>query len=486
MTAELILNKAVELIKAFFIYTMTVGESNILITDSTWMDYVSDNFFLMIAPFLISATILALGSDSFLLFHPIDEISEWFKKISILKVTIFSAAIFSLHTFYKMFVSAIAVLAKDNIGDVMTNCLGNFINPISVLILSIAICTTKLKRRGFQAVFLGAAVFVTPSVLSYYTLTVEHIVIFSVGIALSIITGILYDRVSMYVTYAIMSFAYLVGKFFLIYFSDQAIIIDSHTIFGQLCQYITCMRIDIGMIIVLLCVLFIYRAVAEPITGKSIIAYFVVLVLYIALFISTYLTRNLYPINPVIYPRVFNNPFWDKEEDTAEAEPVNEEVVEEPSYVEVDAEFVNAYASSYLTSSSGVAYDIDNTFDDVPETCWQEGVRGDGIGEYLTYEFDDILLSRITVTNGNRRDETSYERNNRLATATVYFYEGDTEVYKEDIEFEDDENAISEFVFDEGVQCNKVVIEITDVYHGSKYKDTCVAEVQFSKLIEEQ
>lgn len=490
MDYEQIMQQAIEIIyewaKRFFHYTMNVGENRFLLVDVdvVFNKNVPDNVkYFFIGSFLLVAVIAIFASDSFRIFHPFAGLKEWPNKINVLKVTIFAAAVFSLHTFYKMLVTVIANLTGDKFGDVMTNCLGTFINPISVCVMSIALTTVDMRKKGWQAFFLGLAVFFTPALLSYATVTNEHLAVSVVGISMAVLSGILYKRFSMYITYAIMSFAYLIGKFFMILFSEQAIILDGKTYFYKIGQYISCMRIDIGMIIVLLLILFIYKTVLAEMTKKSVLLNMLVVIGLLAVFIMSYPARALFPIYPVVYARDYNDSLLEM----LGAEEIKEEASEEKKenqYKELPVVVTYVEESSYLKAKNGTEYTIYNTIDGDYSTCWQDGVKGDGIGETLRYAFDDALIGKMTIVNGNRRDDSSYGENNRLASAHLVFRKDGNDVYEEDIEFEDNESITSVFEFVDGVECDTIELTITDVYHGSKYKDTCVAEISFTQLVE--
>ena len=485
MTFEQICEKVVELASSFFSYAMNVGENRFMIVDADlwYSKNVSDEVgYYFIASFLIMTIITILACDSFNFFHPIEGLHEWSYKIHILKVIVFAAGIFSLHTFYKMFVTVIAGLFHDDIGGVMTNCLGSFINPISVCIMSIAITTVEMRKKNIQAFFLGVTVFITPALLSYTSLTKEHVTVVLTGIILSLACGILYKRFSMYVTYCIMSCVYLIGKFFLVANTEQAKIIDANSVIGKIGQYLSCVRVDIGMIFVFLATLLIYKTVSVTMTKKELLINASVPMCILLIFVLSYPFRVVFPVSPVVYDKGTYTSIFDKRED----EVVTEEetsATEEIEYEEKEVEVLNAYSSSHLVTSSGKEYDIDNTLDALPETCWQDGQSGDGLEETLTYEFYDCLLYKMKILNGNRRDDVSYDENNRLSSAVVHLYQGDEEIYTDTINFSDDSDQ-EEFTFEEGVQCNKLIIEITEVYNGSKYQDTCVAEVNLIKLEE--
>ncbi len=488
-----IIDKIVEYAIRFFNYTMNVGENKFMLVDFDILngDDISDEVgIFFIASFVIMSLIAILAADSFNIFHPIQGIKEWKTKIHVVKVTVFAAAVFSLHTFYKMFVTVLANMFHDGLDSVSVNCLGSFINPISVCIMSIAIVTADMRKKYVQAFFLGLSIFVTPALLSYPPFTKEAITIYVVGASLSLVAGIIYKRFSMYVTYAIMSFVYLIGKFFMVANSTQVRLTDGKTVEEQIGQYISCIRIDIGMIIVLMLILFIYRTAAETLTKKKVVSNIIVAALFVAVFVFSYPARLLFPVTPVVYAKEEAN-FWNLGEDHTEISqeiggdiPISPELDNTKHYVQEDVQITKTIASSFLKGSSN-KFDIDLTIDGREDTCWQDGVEGDGIGETLRYEFDRALICKVVILNGNRRTESSYGENGRLAKAKIYFYDSGELVHTENIDFSDGEMNASEFEFEEAVECDSIAIEVVDVYGGTKWRDTGVSEVGFVKLVEE-
>lgn len=143
-----------------------------------------------------------------------------------------------------------------------------------------------------------------------------------------------------------------------------------------------------------------------------------------------------------------------------------------PSYAE---------SSSYLSMDSSNTYGPEYTIDGSNETCWQDGQDGDGIGETLTYYFDSpVTLDKIAVVNGRVNSEDKYYENNRIAEANVYYYLDDENVGEQAISFKDVcSSDPSCFETDKKLECNKVVLEITHAFYGTKYQDLCVTEVLF-------
>lgn len=107
-------------------------------------------------------------------------------------------------------------------------------------------------------------------------------------------------------------------------------------------------------------------------------------------------------------------------------------------------------------------------------TSWQEGVEGSGIGESVYYMFDNKYnLSFITLNLGNWRNDRLYQENNRPKEMTISIND-----YVFQVPFPDEKR---EFVLalDPAYAAEYVRFQIDGVYRGTKYDDTCIAEIGF-------
>ena len=163
-----------------------------------------------------------------------------------------------------------------------------------------------------------------------------------------------------------------------------------------------------------------------------------------------------------------------------ETEPV---IVEESADNYVNAEIteisiLSVNADSEYRSSSGKDYSATQMIDGDYSTCWQDGSSGYGIGEVLSFEFEEAEIDLVRIVNGNRVYEGSYNLNGRLSDATLSFYLDGILVNEEIIHLEDTSEEVAlEFSLSEPVTCNKMFITIDEVYEGVAYTDTAVSEV---------
>lgn len=288
MDFELIWQKIVEFALMFYNYAMTQGESNFMLVDMNFIngkDVPDEAMYFFIGSFIVMILCAIFACDRFELFHPIEGIKDWKNKISIVKVVVFAAAIFSFHTFYKMLVGiGGGFLGAD--GSVRAlDCLGSFINPMSLMIYAFAISTLSLRRGWFQAFMLGLAIFLTPSAMTFYGFTPEHIAIYSAAGAIALTGGILHalymnDKCTPFVACFVLDIVYFISKFFMIFYSDQVTLITAEDWAGKIKQYLACVEMDLIFALILLLVLFAYKvATTENVSIKKNIVLPIILVL---------------------------------------------------------------------------------------------------------------------------------------------------------------------------------------------------------------
>ncbi len=264
MEWETIWIKIKEFVISFYNFAMNEGENKFMLVDMNLLygRNISNemrNFFF--GSFVIMVIFAILACDSFRFFHPINDIREWKSKISIVKVIFFAAAVFSFHTFYKMLITITGgVLGSQASIDALA-CLGTYINPISVMIYAYAISTMTFRKRNIQALFLGWTIFLTPAVMSYSTFTREHIMLYIVAASFGIAGALLYRRYSPYLCYFFLSVVYFICKLFMIYYSEEILLLTSENWPGKIGQYLACVQMDIILTFLLLMILLGYKEI---------------------------------------------------------------------------------------------------------------------------------------------------------------------------------------------------------------------------------
>ena len=142
----------------------------------------------------------------------------------------------------------------------------------------------------------------------------------------------------------------------------------------------------------------------------------------------------------------------------------------------------NTYSSSQLNDENvnGTihSYSAQKTLDGDLSTCWCEGSSGDGIGDYIVFEFDnDYYINEITLWNGLCTNEELYYKNSRIKTMTIEFSDGSSTEYKCGSDWTD---RVNEIRLQSPVKTSYIKIIINSVHSGNKYTDTCISEVSLS------
>ncbi len=120
-----------------------------------------------------------------------------------------------------------------------------------------------------------------------------------------------------------------------------------------------------------------------------------------------------------------------------------------------------------------VRYDPVKAIDGDPATSWVEGVTGAGIGEQLTLTFPrPIVITRFGIRVGFDRDDNIFYKNHRVHRARLLFSGG----VSQDVQFQDRRGI--QYLSIASVATTSIVIVIEDVYPGSTYDDTPIAEVE--------
>ncbi len=156
-------------------------------------------------------------------------------------------------------------------------------------------------------------------------------------------------------------------------------------------------------------------------------------------------------------------------------------------------EFVVVKGASSFLKETADAYTLEgiipkaefgplSLFDGVPETAWCEGVRGDGIGEWVEFELKQEVEA-IEVWNGYRRVfapvegknlHQYYEWNNRVKTLEILSTDG--RIRKTLNLADSNEKQTFEDVY---LPKGSYRAIIRAVYKGTKWPDTCLGEIVF-------
>lgn len=137
----------------------------------------------------------------------------------------------------------------------------------------------------------------------------------------------------------------------------------------------------------------------------------------------------------------------------------------------------NTWESSIVTQSGTHDNSAYAVVDGNTDTSWQEGVDGDGLGEYITLDLgEEMQVQFLEAWLGNWRSDDWYNRNNVPAELYIQFYDNAGGYVDDTLCFPKEKKKFG-IELSRPVTARYVRIEIVDVYPGSKYDDTCIAEI---------
>ena len=164
----------------------------------------------------------------------------------------------------------------------------------------------------------------------------------------------------------------------------------------------------------------------------------------------------------------------------------------------------SVYASSCLENErDDQRYAAWRVFDCDNKTSWVEGADDEGIGEELTFKAypEFVNVSGIEILPGVTTSDRLFKLNNRPKIITIQYRCSEISsmgaeryvVFSKEIVLKDEkkfqrfmfDDAITKYISDYDLKHNKktqfggFIIAIKDVYKGSKYNDTGIAEIRF-------
>jgi len=307
--------------KSYVEYLLSNSEINFSVLDVDVMENIKsvaglhkgafmDNLQFYI-PLLIIFLIAVFASDSFKVFEPIEGLSETFSKVSLLKVVVFGATVFSIHAFYKIIAGFIGGLIAANASVQALSCAGSYINPISIMIYAAALATISLYRGEgtFQGMCLGFAIFVSPTLLSFEDDSAQNISLLVAGVALGITGGIAYSmekslHKSIIKIFMPLSIVYFILKMVILYNAEDVMIITSMSTSGKLLDVVACMEMDMILILVFLLVLLIYDQFVEEKKLKdemSVVTFIIIFSILTAGTVFAELKTNVQAVDQYVY-----------------------------------------------------------------------------------------------------------------------------------------------------------------------------------------
>lgn len=132
-------------------------------------------------------------------------------------------------------------------------------------------------------------------------------------------------------------------------------------------------------------------------------------------------------------------------------------------------------ASSSLPDAMGISYAPEKTIDGRVSTYWAEGEDSAGLGDWIEFDFGkDVTLTKIVLYSGNWDSREFFKRYNRLKRIQVKF--SDRSSLHLDVEDKMERQVLT---LPKPVKTRMVRMVLKEVYAGSTFNDTCLADAQF-------
>lgn len=135
----------------------------------------------------------------------------------------------------------------------------------------------------------------------------------------------------------------------------------------------------------------------------------------------------------------------------------------------------NSSASSIYSGDNLGKHAPENLYDGRLDTNWTENAPGNGVGEYVTFDFrGTYAVNKLRIYIGSHYNEGVYKQNCRPKAITLTFSDGSTEFIRLEDTYE--EQIIN---FDQFYYTDSIKLTIEEVYTGTTYLDTVIAELDF-------
>lgn len=135
----------------------------------------------------------------------------------------------------------------------------------------------------------------------------------------------------------------------------------------------------------------------------------------------------------------------------------------------------SSQASSVYAGDNLGWHGPENMYDNLDNTNWTENAEGYGIGESVTFYFKDTYaLKEFRIKIGSHYSQAAYKENGRPKIITLTFSDGSScEIYLKDT-YNEQVATLDRYYY-----TDYVILTIDDVYSGTRYPDTIIAELDF-------
>jgi len=148
-------------------------------------------------------------------------------------------------------------------------------------------------------------------------------------------------------------------------------------------------------------------------------------------------------------------------------------------------EISDVRASSCLKPQGKFKYEAGNAHDFNHESVWVEGADGQGIGEWLEYEFPGRCprITTVNILSGHVKNDKVWRANSRPKAIRMYYMGKPYAI----LDLEDSRTLQCFDVgvlgpHDEAAPAWTLRFELLEVYPGDKYADTVISELYFDGI----
>lgn len=148
-------------------------------------------------------------------------------------------------------------------------------------------------------------------------------------------------------------------------------------------------------------------------------------------------------------------------------------------------EILSVKASSSLKPQGKFNYKAENAHDFNHRSVWVEGAGGQGIGEWLEYEFPGRCprITKVEILNGHVKNDKVWRENSRVKSLKMYYMGKPYAI----LDLEDSRtlqcfNVGALGPHDDAAPNWTLRFEILEVYPGEKFADTVISELYFDGI----
>lgn len=147
-----------------------------------------------------------------------------------------------------------------------------------------------------------------------------------------------------------------------------------------------------------------------------------------------------------------------------------------PQAAQISMGDISSVSASSEDLEGSYIHSANLTIDGNIASCWSEGLPNDvALGSYLSYNFNGTkLVSGMQIWTGHQKSTELFYQNARPSVIQIQGSDGSIENVKLS-----DSTGMQSVNFSKPMEVSSIKLTVSDVYYGTKYSDTCIAEVVF-------